>query len=238
MTFVKNTLPGELQLRYLKSCPLFTAIADDYLWLALENSVYVQFHAGEILNREGDAFKYCPLIISGQIEIFRHSWLGDEKVFGLYSSGDIVAIAAVFMAHNRCPMSLRAKSDGAALLLDKRDILQLCHRHPLIMERLLSRFSLKLYEHINHIDWITSSSADQRLAAYLLDLGKGQNPTLVALPLSRGQLAARLGIRYETLSRLISGWRQKGIIEVVKGNVQIKNISYLEQLAFPAQRPF
>lgn len=238
MTFVKNILPKAVQLQYLKACPLFREIPDDGLLLVLENSLYTQFTSGDILNHEGDVFKYCPLMISGQLEIFRHSWLGDEKVFGIFVPGDIVAIAAVFMPHNRYPMSLRAKTDGDAQLLDKRDILQLCHIYPIVMERLLSRFSLKLYEHINHIDWITSSTADQRLAAYLLDLCKRQNSMRVTLPLSRGQLAARLGIRYETLSRLISGWRLKGFIEVDKGCMQIKNKSYLDQLAFPAQRSF
>lgn len=238
MTFVKNTLPRERQLRCLKSCPLFAEIPDDGLSFVLENSAYVQFCRGDILNNEGDIFKYCPLLISGQIEVFRYSYLGDEKNFGIFVPGNIVAIAAVFMPHNRYPMNLRAKTSGEALLLDKRDILQQCHRYPVMMEQLLTHFSLKLYENINHIDWLTSSSAEQRLAAYLLDLRNCQRSDLVMLPLSRRQLAARLGICYETLSRLISGWRLKGFIGVDKNSVRIKDKDYLNQLAIPAQRPF
>lgn len=238
MTFVKHTLPRETQLHCLKSCPLFSAIPDFGLALGLANSAYMQFNSGDMLNHDGDAFKYCPLLISGQIEVLRHGFLGEEKVFGIFSPGELVAIAAVFMPHNRYPMSLRAKTAGDALLLEKRDILQLCHRYPIVMERLLSRFSLKLYEHINYIDWLTSSSAEQRLAAYLLDLRTRQHGDVVALPLSRGQLAAKLGMRYETLSRLFSGWRRKGFIDVHKDVVHIKDDAYLNRLAIPAQRPF
>ncbi|MBC8945688.1 MULTISPECIES: Crp/Fnr family transcriptional regulator [Xenorhabdus] len=238
MTFVKNTFPQDKLITILKSCPLFRVIPNEGLVLLLENCGYIQFETGRILHHEGELFKYCPLVIGGQIEVFRNSYLGNEKVFGIFQAGEIVAIAAAFMPHNRYPMTLRAREKGEALLLEKKDILLLCQRYPVIMEKLLVRFSLKLYENINHIDWLTSSSAEQRLAAYLLELTKQQQTENVLLPLSRGQLAAKLGIRYETLSRILSSWRQKEGINIKKGRIQIKNGDYLAQLAISAQRPF
>ncbi|BBU98724.1 Crp/Fnr family transcriptional regulator [Providencia hangzhouensis] len=238
MTFVKNVFPHAQSLNALKSCSLFNGIEDEKLALLLENCGHIRFKSGEILNHEGEPFKHCPLMISGQMEVYRHTYLGEEKIFGLFCTGEIVAIAAVFMPHNRYPMSLRAKTDGEALLLDKRDILRLCHACPQIMEKLLRRFSSKLYENINHIDWLTSSSAEQRLAAYILDLKHKQLTSNIVLPLSRGQLAAKLGIRYETLSRLVSGWRQKGFIDIEKDTVHIHNENYLTKLSISAQRPF
>ncbi|KOO17220.1 diacylglyceryl transferase [Morganella morganii] len=238
MTFVKKTLAPAQQMAILRSCPLFQAAEEDALALVLADSTYRQFAAGELISREGETGKACPLIISGQIDVFRHTWSGEEKVFGMFTAGELVAIAAVFMPHNRFPMSLRARADSSTLMLDKQAILRLCHACPAIMAQLLSRFSLKLYENINHIDWLTSSSAEQRLAAYLLDLKRCQQSDCVVLPLSRGQLAAKLGVRYETLSRLFSGWRQKAFIGIDKDAVRITNESYLAELAIPAQRPF
>jgi len=238
MTFVKNVFPYTQSIDTLKQCPLFVGIEEKNLALLLENCGYIQFKSGEIVNHEGDPFKHCPLMINGQMEVYRHTYLGEEKIFGLFAEGEIVAIAAVFMPHNRYPMSLRAKTEGDALLLDKRDILRLCHACPQIMEKLLMRFSAKLYENINHIDWLTSSSAEQRLAAYILDLKNKQLTSNIILPLSRGQLAAKLGMRYETLSRLVSGWRQKGFINIEKDTVHIYNENYLTQLSISAQRPF
>lgn len=238
MTFVKNVFPYTQSIGALKQCPLFVGIEEKNLALLLENCGYIQFKSGEIVNHEGDPFKHCPLMINGQMEVYRHTYLGEEKIFGLFTEGEVVAIAAVFMPHNRYPMSLRAKTEGDALLLDKRDILRLCHACPQIMEKLLMRFSAKLYENINHIDWLTSSSAEQRLAAYIIDLKNKQLTSNIILPLSRGQLAAKLGMRYETLSRLVSGWRQKGFINIEKDTVHIYNENYLTQLSISAQRPF
>jgi CRP-like cAMP-binding protein len=238
MTFVKKPLSPTQLMSILRSYPLFQAAKDDDLALLMETSTWRQFAAEELISREGEDVKVCPLIITGQIDVLRHTWSGEEKVFGMFTSGELVAIAAVFMPHNRFPMSLRARTDGSALMLEKQAILSLCHACPAIMVQLLSQFSLKLYENINHIDWLTSSTAEQRLAAYLLDLKRCQKSNYVLLPLSRGQLAAKLGIRYETLSRLFSGWRQKAFIGINKDTIQITNESYLTELAIPAQRPF
>lgn len=238
MTFVKKPLPPAQFMAVLRSCPFFKTVKDDDLAVLIKTSTWHEFVAEELINREGDEVKACPLIITGQIDVLRHTWSGEEKVFGMFTSGDLVAIAAVFMPHNRFPMSLRAHTGGSALMLEKQAILSLCHSCPEIMVQLLSRFSLQLYENINHIDWLTSSTAEQRLAAWLLDLKRRQQSDDIVLPLSRGQLATKLGIRYETLSRLFSGWRQKELIGIDKDTIQIIDIAYLTELAIPAQRPF
>ena len=106
------------------------------------------------------------------------------------------------------------------------------------MQRLLIRFSTKLYEQINNIDWLTSSSSEQRLASYLLSLCSSDNTYQFILPISRGQLATKLGIRYETLSRLMSSWRKQQIIQVENNRINILNETYLKELTLPFQRSF
>lgn len=246
MTFVKSApssimqtpLSQEALLRILAACPLLYDIPAAGLMLLLQRYRHCRFAAAEILNREGDEVKACPLILNGQIEVFRYSSLGDEKIFGMFTNHHIVAIAAVFMPHHRFPMNLRAKTVTEALLLEKNAILTLCHNYPLVMQRLLTRFSLKMYENINNIDWLTSSSAEQRLAACLLEFSRQQCSASFTLPFSRAQLAAQLGIRYETLSRLLSGWRRQHIISLQKNNISINRSDYLAALSISAQRAF
>ncbi|MDR1889054.1 MAG: helix-turn-helix domain-containing protein [Zoogloeaceae bacterium] len=54
--------------------------------------------------------------------------------------------------------------------------------------------------------------AAQRLANYLLNLRARQENGVIELPVNQRQLAATLGIRAETLNRLLSGWLQRGYI--------------------------
>lgn len=237
MTFVKNIPTQDEVLIWLNNVKMFDGLTTDALIPILENASYMEFSTGELISYEGMPFSGCFLVLAGKVEVFRNTYLGEEKVFGIFSPYELVAIAAVFMPHNRFPMAIRAKTNCSLLLLEKNSVLQVCMNNPIVMQRLLVQFSSKLYEQINNIDWLTSSSAEQRLAAYILSLSSKQDISFV-LPISRSQLATKLGIRYETLSRLISSWRKQKIIEIKLNQVTILKTTYLHQLTLPSQRSF
>lgn len=238
MTIVKTALLEKKAYAALRATELFGDLSDEEIMRLAANCEHLHYQAGEIIRREGERLCHCPCILSGQVEVFRHTWFGEEKIFGIFRSYDVVAIAAIFMPHNRYPMNVRARGPVELLLLGRNEILGVCLGNPQLMQRLLVHFSSKLYENINHIDWLTSSSAEQRLAAWLIELQCQQESQQLHLPLSRAQLAARLGIRYETLSRLFSGWRRKGVIEIQPGLVIIRNGDYLLDISASARRMF
>lgn len=237
MTFIKNMPAQSDILNWLSRVKLFDELTKDALLSIIENANYLEFNAGELIGYEGMPFLGCSLVITGKVEVFRNTYLGEEKIFGIFSPYELVAIAAVFMPHNRFPMTIRAKTHCSLLMLEKNSVLHACMHNPIIMKRLLVQFSIKLYEQINNIDWLTSSSAEQRLAAYILSQSSKQDLSFV-LPISRSQLATKLGIRYETLSRLISSWRKKNIIQIELNRITILNNTYLNELSLPSQRSF
>lgn len=239
MTFVKNR-PTEQQIfDWLSQVKLFNGLTHSALLPIIETAQYMELDIGDMFGHEGMPLSGCALVIRGQVEVYRNTYLGEEKIFGIFSSYQLVAIAAIFMPHNRFPMTIRAKTDCSLLLIDKSSLLKVCHDHPIIMQRLLVNFSAKLYEQINNIDWLTSSSAEQRLAAYFLSLCTNQTNTYqFVLPISRSQLATKLGMRYETLSRLISSWRKDQIIKVENHSIKVLKPAYLKGLTLPSKRSF
>jgi len=58
------------------------------------------------------------------------------------------------------------------------------------------------------------------------------------LPLSQRQLATQLGIRAETLNRLLNDWQAQGYISGKSRQWTLHDPSYLAGLAATAQRPF
>lgn len=70
------------------------------------------------------------------------------------------------------------------------------HVPPLAM-RLLESLSQRLYRHVHAVDWLTSSSASQRLAVYPLNLHRLQGAA-IGLPINQRQLPGHLGVCAES----------------------------------------
>lgn len=65
----------------------------------------------------------------------------------------------------------------------------------------------------------------------MLRAGKPQAGQPLTLPLSHSQIAVKLGMRAETLSRIFSKWRREGIIASRSGTLYVLRLAALEQLA-------
>jgi len=143
----------------------------------------------------------------------------------------------MFMAHGRYPMQARAVGTTLVWRLERQALRQACEAHPALALRLLEEFSRRLYHYINEVEWLTVSSAPQRLAAFLLRLSAQQGAQL-ELPSSQRQLAAHLGVRAETLSRLLSEWQARDWLRGERRQWTLLNAAPLEQLAGAQARSF
>ena len=197
----------------------------------------MQASAGQILFNEGDEARYCLLVDSGQVEILRYSQNGDERVFNVFEPGQMVAEAAMFMPHGRYPMCARAKGAARVYKLSRSSLQEACRRWPELAMNMMAGLSSALYAQVNKVDWISASSAAERLANYLLNLQARQGEN-IQLPLNQRQLAAHLGIRAETLSRLFTDWQARGYVSGKRSDWQVHDQAHLRRLASPAQRSF
>lgn len=148
----------------------------------------------------------------------------------------------MFMPHGLYPMTARAQGDTEVWRFSRRAVHDACERHPALALRLLESLSQRLYQRVNQVDWLTSSSAQQRLAAYLVALadrlddgGEGQD---IELPTSQRHLASHLGIRAETLNRILAEWQAKGWICGGRRLWSLQDAAPLRTLAAPAVRAF
>ena len=101
---------------------------------------------------------------------------------------------------------------------------------------LLERFCQQLATERQARFAVTSRHIDQRVATFILDLaersGAGHAAKLVIkLPMRRCDIADYLGIRVETLSRLLTAWRVAGVIRLpTPREAEVLDRAYLERL--------
>jgi CRP-like cAMP-binding protein len=237
MTNVKFSPDCGECLRLLGAIPLFADLPQDLMASLCNSASPLRAEGGKLLFREGDPAEHFLLVRRGCVEMLRFTCDGEEHVFQLFREGQLIAEAAMFMPHGRYPMNARCQGSGEFFRLSRNALHKACEGHPPLAMRMLESLSLRLYRQVNEVDWLTASSASQRLAAYLLGLHRRQGENLM-LPISQRQLATHLGIRPESLSRLLSDWQQAGRIQGRLRQWRLCDLTYLQELASPAVRSF
>lgn len=237
MTFVNIQPPSPHLLQLLAAHPLLSGLPDPMLQSLCTHAQTNHLLPGEVLFHEGDPAWHWYIVHTGQIELIRFCCEGNERVFHRFGAGQCIAEVAMFMAHRRYPMQAQASEPTTVWRLERQALQKACAEHPPLALRLLENFSHRLYHYINEVEWMTVSSAPQRLAAYLLRLSERQG-TQLELPSSQRQLAATLGIRPETLSRLLTQWQHRQWLQGERRHWTLLNQAPLHQLAGPLARAF
>ena len=235
MTFI-NVSPATPQ-SILAAHPLFQNLPAAVLQAMCQQADLHSFHPGEVVFHEGDAARHWFLVVQGHVEVVRFGCDGDERVFHRFGPGQCVAEAAMFMAHGRYPMQARSVGTTAAWRLGRCALQRACETHSALGLCLLQDLSRRLYHYINEVEWLTVSSAPQRLAACLLRLSADQG-TRLELPGTQRQVAAHLGIRAETLSRLLSDWQSRRWVQGERRHWTVLNPAALESLTGALARAF
>lgn len=237
MTNVNAHLTPASMAGWLHKTTLFSALAESDLHCLASGAQCLQLTHGQALFQEGVAANHYFLVLQGKIEVFRYSLDGEDRVFSVFGAQQLVAIAAMFMAHGRYPMNARCQDDARVIRLAKQPLMDVCLRNATLGLQILRLMGATVYQHVNEVEWLTTSSAPQRLALYLMRLCEQQGSS-IELPLSQRQLASRLGVRAETLSRLLSDWQAHGHVLGRGREWKIQNHQYLKQLTDGAQRTF
>lgn len=221
----------------LQQNSLFHGLSEQTLDLVLIDRQVMFAPENLIIFNEGDAATSYYFVIDGQVAMFRYSLEGDERIFNIFKKSQTLAHAAMFMPHGRYPLSARAHQDSALFQLQRSSLQKACQQDGELATRFMNTISQRMYQQINELDWLSTSSAAQRLAYYLLSLEKNEDYQ-VQLPLTQRQLASHLSVRAETLSRLLADWLKQGVIEGRRQDWKLLNIPFLEDLAKGAKRSY
>ncbi|MBN1958530.1 MAG: Crp/Fnr family transcriptional regulator, partial [Desulfuromonadales bacterium] len=106
----------------------------------------------------------------------------------------------------------------------------LLHRHSQLATNMIAGLSRYLRQFTVQIEDLTFRDVPARVARYLLDQAD-QAQSVVTLPLSKSQLASKLGTTSETLSRTFRKLADEGFILVQGKTIQLVDAGALADLA-------
>ena len=184
---------------------------------------------GELLFAAGDENTACATLIEGALKVAAVDADGNETILALvHPAGFIGEMFAPFASHD-----VVALADSRVCQFSRRDMEEAVRRHPALGIALLQRAQEDLHEARELLDLSRRKGAAARVAGLILAFARAasDSPCHPAqsfdLPLTRGEMAAMLGLTIETVSRQIGELEAMGVI-VRKGARGI-------ELAAPAQ---
>lgn len=189
----------------------------------------VHISSGEMLFNQGQNAKRMFRVDAGQISIFRLMPNGDEKLFRVFSQGEVIAEVAMFVSPRVYPMSAKADQDSVLSAFSCEAIDQLLDNSPTLSRKMLGLMSNHVCKLMNNVNILTQVNANQRLVMKLAEIYKHQNCAngRMSLPITKKLLASQLGMTPETLSRSFKKLKVGGLISESSSNLIIHDISKL-----------
>ncbi len=180
--------------------PLFSGCSDTE-WRALRAILsWRNLRAGEILFHQGEPCSAFYYLVEGNIKLCLRS-RDSERVMEFVASGGTFGESALF-AGEGYPLTAVALEDSEVLAFPAFPFVRLAQTHPNLALRIVGQVSRLYHQQLHKNARMALQSADQRVAAYLLDHCEDGLPE-PRLPKRRRDLANLLNITPETLCRVI-----------------------------------
>jgi CRP-like cAMP-binding protein len=177
----------------------------------------------EMIYREGDPAERFYFVMDGKVKIYKEGSHKKKQLLRFILPGESFAEAAMF-AGGPYPASAASAQDTELISFPRNAFLTIVRKNPELSLRLLGSLSRFCRYFIDLLEDLSLRSVPSRVAAYIL--ARGQNRILkpgdkIDLGISKGELASRLGIVNETLSRTLKKFKDDGIIKINRREVKI-----------------
>ncbi len=193
----------------------------------------IKLRRGEALYRAGAPFTALYAVRIGSLKTVTLSDDGREQVTGYRMPGDLVGLDG---------MGTR-RHESAASALEDSECCVIPFEHLETMERLLPALQHGLHRILGQeissdhgmLLLLGSMHAEERLAAFLLDLSaryraRGYSAREFVLRMTREEIGSYLGLKLETVSRLLSKFHDGGLVQVQGRRIKIIDMPRLRQL--------
>ena len=210
----RNLLAG------LRGHHLFAGLSPQQLQRLLTVSHVDEHEAGHVLFDRGQPARHFFIVLEGQVNLILYSKAGEEKIVDIIGPGMSFAEAVMFMAAPGYPVSAVAATQSRVARFPSGEYMAILRESPETCLRMLGNLSQRLHMRIREIEYLTLESATHRLVRLIESRlpADGAGTTEITLQESRQELASRLSMKPETLSRILRSLADSGAI-VVHGRV-------------------
>jgi len=190
---------------------------------------------GQRLFEMGQRAERFWLVRRGRIKLYRIAPNGAEKVIEVMGPGQTFAEAVMFLTLREYPVHSEALTEAEVLGFDAERFLAVLRGSPETCLRVLGGLSLRLRRRIDEVEALSLQNSTLRVITWLLqNLPPDDGPRgerVIRLDVQKKVLASRLSLQPETLSRVLHGLAERGVIAVDGPELRVLDAARLRALA-------
>jgi DNA-binding response OmpR family regulator len=177
---------------------------------------------------EGDTPATIYFIKSGSIKTFKSHPDGKELITNLYKTGDFFGFEPLL--ENAAYMDTAvAMEDAEIILIPKNDFLILLNSQADVSASFISLLCRKVSDKESQLLNLAYNSVRQRTAEALLKVS-GLSEGKEKISISREDLAKIVGTASESVIRVLSDFKEEGLIEIESGKIKVLQRPKLEKV--------
>lgn len=189
---------------------------------------------GDFVFRIGDPLHSIYAIRAGSVKTFTFTEDGYEQVTGFHLSGELLGLDAISTDRHSCTAKVLETTQVCEIPFHRLE--ELGREVPNLSHQFLRLMSKELVQDHSLLMQLSKKSAEERLAAYLLNLStryrqRGFSAKEFNLSMSRTDIGNYLGLAVETVSRLFSRLQEDGVITVNRKHIVLNDLDRMAELA-------
>jgi len=186
----------------------------------------VLFKRKDCIYREGQQPTAVYYIVEGEVKTSQINEDGKEFVTGIYSKGQFFGYVPLLreIPYNE---SATALTEVVLETIPKSDFQSLVYTNRGVAAQFIKLLSNNVFDHERRLLDMAYHSVRQRVASAILQLYNTSDGNKICV--LRRDIAGVVGTALETLNRTVADFREEGLIEILNGDIIVKDVDKLEK---------
>ena len=219
----------------IKNLDLFRALPDEALDTVLELAQSMRLLGGDAVFRQGEAADRFFVLLHGHLKVVQTTPEGEQVTVRYVSPGEVFGIARA-MRRPAYPASCLAVEESIILAWPSSEWDRLMTDNAQFALSALQTVGQRLQDAHTRIKELSTEEVEQRVAKCILRLvdssgEKTDDGVSVGFPITRQEIAEMTGTTLHTVSRLLSAWKDRGLVSTGRKRVIVRQLDDLIRLA-------
>jgi len=216
--------------QFLRRVPLFSHLGDAELARLADVSRERSYPKNSVILFEDDPGDALYMVVTGQVKVVLIGEDGREVILSVLREGDFFGEMALLDDQPRSAHVI-AMQDSNLLVLRREDFQRKLEETPTLAFGLLRELSRRLRHADDKIGGLVLLDVNGRVARLLLQMADESDGTTITRRVTHHTIAQMIGSSRETVSRTIRDLADRGLVDVSRKAIVIKDRRALEAAA-------